>query len=177
MVQNIAIVGLYRPFAYDVAKKLATELDMHFFDCLELFEFDNIPRNLTVMLREFGESYYRKKEVGMLKYVSEFNETVINLESGMCKKLENFSSIKSNCLLIYLHQPASQVEKKLNKQKYNSSEEKNFFLLGADKINKRIELFKKNSDIVVNCSRASSSKVCYKVLDAIRAFYKVEKNN
>ena len=57
MVQNIAIVGLNRSQAYEVGKLLAEELDMHFFDCLELFEFDNIPRTFPMMLEEFGEKY------------------------------------------------------------------------------------------------------------------------
>ena len=101
MVQNIAIVGLNRTKVYEVAKLLAEQLDMHFFDSLELFEFDNIPRNLSQMLEEYGEEYYRKKEKGMIGYVSGFTNCVINLESGMAESVVNFNQIKETSILIY----------------------------------------------------------------------------
>ena len=62
MIQNIAIIGLNRDVSYEVAKQLATELDMFFFDALELFEFDNMPKTFSSLLSDFGEKYYRRKE-------------------------------------------------------------------------------------------------------------------
>lgn len=170
MIENIAVVGLCREQAYEVGKMLAVELDMHFFDCIELFEFDNVPRNLTIMLRDLGEKYYRQKEKGMLKYVSGFNETVINLEAGMCSK-ENFKTIKSNCLLVYLHSPLSVVRKRLAKAKYRSKEEKKFFCISDEKIEKRIMKYKANADIIVQATHGSALKLSSEVLRKIKAFY------
>lgn len=171
MVQNIAIVGLYRKLAYDVAKELAAVLDMHFFDCVELFEFDNIPRDFSTMLREFGEKHYRQKERGMLEYVSGFEETIINLESGMSALKENFKTVKKNCLLIYLHQPLGMVTKRLEKQKYKSSEEQKFFCISREKAEKRIKSLKENCNIMVNASHGSAEKIAQNVMTAMRQFY------
>ena len=173
MVQNIAIVGLNRSQSYEVGKQLAEELDMHFFDCLELFEFDNIPRTFNVMLKEFGEQYYRQKEKGMLKYVSGFNECVINLEGGFSEKQINFETIKENCLLIYLHVPASVVKKKNEKTKYKAEQEKQFFDVSVEKINARIKALKDNADIVVPASQGSSLKICSEILRKIKEYYNV----
>ncbi len=173
MVNNIAVVGLERDRAYEVTKVLSTMLDMHFFDCIELFEFDNIPRSLATMLSEYGEKYYRETEKGMLKYASGFEETIINLESGMACK-ENFATIKKNCLLVYLHSPASKVEKYLSKKKYPSKEEKKFFDVPLEKIKKRIEAYKQNADIMVKASSGSALKIASEVLRKIKEFYKVE---
>ena len=170
MVQNIAIVGLDRALSYEVGKLLAVELEMHFFDCIELFAFDNAPRTFSVMLAEFGEKHYRTKEKGMLRYVSGFNETVINLESGMASR-ENFKTIKSNSLLIYLHIPAGQVKKKLNKLKNLSKEERKFFNISPEKIEKRIAAYKKNADIIVPAVRGSALKISSDVLRQIKAYY------
>lgn len=170
MVQNIAVVGLVREQAYEVSKLLAEELEMHFFDCIELFEFDNAPRNLTIMLRELGEKYYRKKEKGALKYASEFVNTVINLEAGMACR-ENFKTIKENCLFIYLHVPQGQVKKKLSGGKYRSIEEKKFFDVPPSKIKERIEKYKKNADIIIPASKGSALKISSEALRKIRAFY------
>ena len=40
MVQNIAIIGLDRDVAYEVSKMVANQLEMHFLDTIDLFEFD-----------------------------------------------------------------------------------------------------------------------------------------
>ena len=115
MVQNIAIIGLNRELAYEVSKQLAEELYMHFFDCLQLFEFDNIPRTFPELLEQFGEQYYRKKEKSLTEYASGFNECVINFESGVCENIKNLETIKSNCLLVYLHVTPSKIKKILEK--------------------------------------------------------------
>lgn len=173
MVQNIAIVGLNRKQSYEIAKLLAEELDMHFFDCLELFEFDNIPRSFPTMLKAYGEKYYRKKEKGMLKYVAGFCETVIHLESGMAELKTNIKAVKENCLLIYLHVPASKVKCKLDREKYDTKEEKKFFNIPPARIDERIENLKKGADIVILASSGSALKLTSEILRQIKAYYQV----
>ena len=173
MVQNIAIVGMNRAKAYEVAKLLAEELDMHFFDCLELFEFDNIPRSFPEMLKTYGEKYYRKKEKGMLKYVAGFNECVIHLESGMCEKEENFKTIKSNCLLVYIHKPTCKITKELSKIKYKTKEEKKFFGISDEKIHDRIKAYKHNADVIVPI-QGSALKIVSEILRKIKGYYNVQ---
>lgn len=170
MVENIAIVGLNRSQAYEVGKMLATQLEMQFLDCVELFEFDYAPRTLTDMLKEYGQRYYREKEKGTLKYAAGFTETVINLESGMAKK-ENFATIKKNCLLIYLHNPATQVVKNNARQTYRSPEEKRFFNVPYETIKRRIEQYKHNADITINASGCSALKITSEALRRIKAYY------
>ena len=173
MVQNIAIVGLNRSQAYEVGKLLAEELDMHFFDCLELFEFDNIPRTFSEMLEGFGEKYYRKKEKGMVKYASGFNECVINFEGGIAENASNFDTIKDNCLLIYLHQSASYVKKKLDKVKYKSKHEEKFYNISIERISERIKELKAKADIVVPAMQGSPLKITSEILRKIKAYYNV----
>lgn len=173
MVNNIAVVGLERDRAYEVTKVLSTMLDMHFFDCIELFEFDNIPRSFATMLCEYGEKYYRQTEKGMLKYAAGFEETIINLESGMAMTKENFKTIKKNCLLIYLHIPAATVKKRISKKKYLSKEEKKFFDIPIEKVHKRIEALKENADIQVKAASGSALKIASETLRQIKEYYKV----
>ena len=174
MVQNIAIVGLNRSQAYEVGKLLAEELDMHFFDCLELFEFDNIPRTFPMMLEEFGEKYYRQKEKGMLKYAAGFNECIINLECGVAESKSKLETVKSNCLLIYLHAPASKIKKKIEKVKYATKYEKKFFDVSLEKVNARIKALKEEADIVVPAIQGSALKLCSEILRKIKAYYNVQ---
>ena len=170
MIQNIAVVSLNREKSYEVAKLLAKELDMLFFDSLELFEFDNVPRDLSQMLEEYGESHFRKKEKGMIGYVSEFTNCIIHLESGMAETEENLKKIKETSMLIYIHEPASKINKKLEKKAYKTEQEKLFFNVGIDRIKKRISALKKNADIMVN-EEGSELKISSQILRKIKEFY------
>ena len=62
MISNIVVLGMNRGITRQVAEMLSEQLQMHFVDTLELFEFDNIPRSLSDILKEQGEAYFRKKE-------------------------------------------------------------------------------------------------------------------
>ncbi len=170
MVENVAIVALDRKFAYDVSKQLAKVLDMNFLDCLELFEFDNIPRSLATMLKDYGEKYYRKEEKGTIKYASGFCNTVINLESGMACK-ENFNVVKQNCLLVYLHIAKGELKKRFSKLKFFTEEEEKFFVLTDAKIERRIKALKENANIVINVGHDSALKVCSDVVREMRLYF------
>jgi len=171
MVQNIAIVGLNRSQAYETAKLLAEELDMHFFDALELFEFDNIPRTFQVLLEEYGEKYYRKKEKGIIGYSSEFSECVLNFEGGVAELKTNIKEIKKNSLLIYLDVNKESLKKTLDNIKYNSLEEKKFYNISLSKIQKRIDNLQACADIVVDANIGSQLKIVSKILRAIKEYY------
>ncbi len=173
MVENIAIVGLNREQSYEVAKQVATQLDMYFFDSLELFEFDNIPRTLSQMLEEYGEAYFRKKEKSILKYACNFSETVIHLESGMANDMNNFKTVKSNCLLIYIHQSSTKIKAQITKTQYKTKELRKMFDITKVQIDKRIERLKKEADIVVDASRGSDMKIASDILRSIKNYYNV----
>lgn len=171
MVQNIALVGLNRKKAYEVAKMLASELDMFFFDALELFEFDNIPRTFPVMLSEFGEEYYRKKEKGIIGYASEFKNCVINLESGFSEKIENFEKIKTTSLLVYLAEATNIVKEELDKQSFETEEENKFFKVSEETLKQRALSLETNADIIVNASVGSSLKIVSETIRMIKNYY------
>ena len=171
MVQNIAIVGLNRKKTYEVAKTLASELDMFFFDALELFEFDNIPRTFPIMLKEFGEDYYRRKEKGIIGYASEFSNCVINLESGFSEKEESFNVLKENCLLVYLAEATNIVKEELEKQTFETEEEQKFFLVNEDVLKQRALRLETNADIIVNASEVSSLKIVSDTIRMIKNYY------
>lgn len=173
MVENIAIIGLDREQSYETAKLLASELDMHFLDTIELFEFDNIPRTLSDMIKEYGLLYFRKKEKGALKYASEFSQTIIHCESGMAMRKANFSSLKENCLIIYLHNSASVIERKLKAKKYKTTEEAKLFKIGIGQIKNRITNLKNNSDIIIDAKNKSTLKLASESLRKIKEFYGV----
>ena len=171
MVQNIAIVGLNRDKAYEVAKTLAGELDMFFFDALELFEFDNMPRTLSIILKEYGEEFYRRKEKGIISYASGFSNCVINLESGFSENQDNFEIIKENCLLVYLAEATNIVQEEIEKKNYQTKEESKFFVVQEQILKERAEELEKNADVIVNASNGSALKIASETIRMIKNYY------
>ena len=171
MVQNIAIIGLDRNMAYDVSKTLAGELDMFFFDALELFEFDNIPKTFSSMLKEYGVEYYRGKEKSIIGYSSEFNNCVINLEGGMAENENNFKKLKETCLIVYLAVAPNIVKEKIEKVIYKTPEEEEFFNVDYETLKRRAEALEKNSDVIVNASEGSQLKIVSEIIRAMKNYY------
>ena len=171
MVQNIAIVGLNRAKSYEVAKMLADELDMFFFDALELFEFDNMPRTFSQMLKEFGVDFYRRKEKGIIGYASEFNNCVINLEGGMAENEANFKNIKETSIVVYLAEAVNIVFEDLKNQSFENEEEKQFFLVEEEILKNRANKLTNNADIIVNASEGSSLKITSEVVRMLKNYY------
>lgn len=171
MINNIVILSINRQVSRQVAEMLSEQLQMHFVDTIDLFEFDNIPRSLSDVLALNGERYFREKEKGQCKYVSGFDNTVIHAESGAVMKSANITSFKKNCLVIYLHYPLSNIKNVLKNKKYNSRELKKFFCISDKRLERRIELLKKFSDIVVAGMGKSALKLTSETLRAIDKYY------
>ena len=173
MVQNIAIISLDRGVSYEVAKLVANELEMHFIDTIDLFEFDNKPRTLSDMLKQFGIRYFRQKEKGTLKYVSGFSNSVINLESGMAGFKGNFDTVKENCLLIYLKHDKNNLLKKFKDKSYDTGTLKRFYCISESVLIKRDMKLTNNADIVIKVNNQSPLKIASEVIRNIKSFYGV----
>jgi shikimate kinase len=171
MVSNIVILSLNRQVSRQVAEMLSEQLEMHMVDTIDLFEFDNIPRSLSDVLALNGERYFREKEKGQCKYVSEFRNTVIHAESGAVLKNDNIKTFKKNCLVVYLHYSLSNMKNVLKNKSYKTKELKKFFGISEKRIQRRIELLKKNSDIIVAGTGKSALKLTSETLRAINNHY------
>ena len=171
MVSNIVIVGINRVQSRQVAEIIAEQLGMHFLDTIELFEFDNIPRNLTDILREQGEAYFRKKEKSLSGYASEFENTVIHVESGCILEGVNIKKLKQNAVIVYLSSASSRLKNELANAEYENELLKKFYNISLTKINQRVNLWKENANIVVKTGKVSALKVAADVIRAIESYY------
>ena len=174
MVQNIAIIGLDRDIAYEVSKMVASELEMHFLDTIDLFEFDNKPRTLSDMLSEFGIRYFRQKEKGTIKYVTGFTNSVINIESGAAEFRGNFKELKTNCLVIYLRQDVREFLQAMNKKQFKDEILKEFYYASPSAIQRRDNNLLTDAHIVIDIYDQSSFKISSEVIRKIKSHYGVD---
>ncbi|MBQ7466560.1 MAG: hypothetical protein IJS74_00650 [Clostridia bacterium] len=173
MVQNIAIIGLDRDVAYEVSKMVANQLEMHFLDTIDLFEFDNKPRTLSEMLSQFGIRYFRQKEKGTIKYVTGFTNSVINIESGAAEFGGNLKELKTNCLVIYLRQDIRDFLQTMNKKEFKDEILKAFYYASPNAIQRRDNHLLTDADIVIDIYDQSVLKIASEVLRKIKSFYGV----
>ncbi|MBQ9790135.1 MAG: hypothetical protein IJW24_00885 [Clostridia bacterium] len=171
MVSNIVIVGINRKMSRSVAEMVAEQLGMHFLDTIELFEFDNIPRNLSTILKEQGEAYFRKKEKSLSGYVGEFENTVIHAESGSVLEESNVEKLKQNAVVVYLHAPISKTKAEIHSADYQDGHLKKFFDVSLEKVRNRANLWKIKADIVVETKSGSALKVSADAIRAIEAYF------
>lgn len=171
MINNIVIVGINRKVSRQVGEILTEQLGMHLLDTIELFEFDNIPRTFEDILKEQGVSYYRKKEQGIIGYASEFENTVIHIESGAVNKKANLHRLKEFALVVYLHIPAGKIKDYLNNQEYVSKELKKFFNISLDSVSARIEKLKKQCNIKINAYGKSPLRLSSEIIRAMNEYF------
>jgi len=173
MVENIAIMGLDRKLAYDVAKLLSSELEMNFLDTVELFEFDNAPRTQSSMIAEFGLKLYRKKFRSTVKYASFFANTLINVDNAMAFSKDIFKIIKNNCLFIYLEESTRKVLEKLGKEDFKTKHLKRLYNLSEAQLERKVTRMKEAADIIVMVEDSSELKICADIIRQIKEFYHV----
>lgn len=172
MISNIVILGINRNVSKQVAEILSEQLQMHYLDTIELFEFDNIPRTFADILAQKGERYFRKKEKGLNNYVAGFDNTVIHAESGSVIKKKTIDELKTNCIIVYLHFPLSNVRNYLKNQKYKTPELKRFFCINEKRLKRRIDLLKQRCNIKINAQGKSPLRLTSEILRSFEEYFK-----
>ncbi len=171
MITNIVIASIDRKASREVSEIVAEQLGMHVLDTIELFEFDNIPRSLGQILEEQGEKYFRKKEKSLSGYVSEFENTVISVDSGCVLEPDNIEKLKTSAIIVYLGKPQQALKSALKNENYANKYLKKFYDISLEKIKNRVNLWKSCSDIVINTNNKSSLKVGAEVIRSIEEYF------
>lgn len=171
MKRNIAIVCLDKSVASSTAKLLADQLNMRYFDMRQLFEFDHKPHTFKDIITNYGISYYRQKELSIMKYASDFENVVLNLDFDVSYKKGTLQSLSNDYLIIFLHISPARATSILAKEDYSCYKEKTMFVMPKEKLQTRIENIRVQADIEVNVSTSSLPKVCKDVMRAINKFY------
>ena len=171
MKKNIAIICLDKAMARSTAQLLADQLTMRFFDMRELFEFDHKPHSFKDMLGDYGITYYRQKELGILKYASDFENIVFNIDSDVLYKKDTLKNLAENFLIIYMHINPALALKIVNKEEYCCYKEKSMYALTKDKLTTRIENVRSQADIEVNVSSSTYFKASSDIMRAIQKYY------
>lgn len=105
-VKNILIVSLNDNFSKKVASFLAEELDMLSADCHELIVYDLI--NPKEVLEKCGIEYFKKREKGVLKSCSQYENATISINFDLYYEYKN---LFDKSLIFYINLPYEKLTK------------------------------------------------------------------
>lgn len=175
MKQNLLVVS----YDYDVSKRLAHRLadsfSMRVLDAIELFEFDHIPFSFEEILKKNGPAYVSKKMRSILKMELDFDDAVFvanNDFADTCADL--FYKIKLSNFVILLKKDIDLELKELNSKQFNIPEQKEFYVLSKETLEKREETLEHGcADIVIDIKNLNDDEIVENIIDKIKNYYSV----
>lgn len=99
MKNSILIVGFLKQFNREICVKLSDDLNMFYADVSDLiaYELSNGDEMITIC----GQEYYDKQEIKTIKHISNFDNTIININFDNFYNHDNYKNFKNNCVIIY----------------------------------------------------------------------------
>jgi len=170
---NLIIACQDRRFGEQVAKKLAHVFDMYFLDSTALYEFDIQPYTLGYVLKKHGMEYFREQQMGTMKYVSTFSNTVITVEPGALLYQKNIDILTKDGLIVYIKLNEDKLYKRLVNSDYNSKEDYNFYCLNKRELIARDEVLCAISEVVVDSTYLTEDACVEAVILEIEKYYGV----
>lgn len=171
---NIIIVCIDTLYGEKVAKGLSHDFDMYFLDSTALYEFDIQPYTLSYVLKKFGTEYFREQQMGTMKYVSTFSNTVITVDSGALLYQKNIDTLTKDGLIVYLKHSEDKLYKRLINYDYSSKENYNFYCLNKREIISRDEVLCQVAEVVVDATYLSEAECVKEVILEIQKYYGVK---
>lgn len=168
MKTNITIVCFVNSFEKKVAKALADDLELYYVDVNDFMEFNLI--NSSEVLTTCGADYLTKIERKTVKTVSEFENTVITLDTNMLFDKENIKSLKETSIMVYIQVINKAFE---NEIKNAATEDKAHLEVQGLVFEEREKQLLTACDIVVPSNNLNEKSTIKKVVKAINAYYTV----
>ena len=107
-MRNIVLVGFMGTGKTAAGRKLAKILDMRYVNTDDLIETKE-GRAINEIFAKDGEGYFRKVERGIIKEVSDSENSVIATGGGVVLNSENIENLKKNGILICLNSTAEEI--------------------------------------------------------------------
>lgn len=175
MKQNIMIISYDYNLSKVVAKELAGVFSMRFFDQMELFSFDNMPRTLDEILETMKIDYIYKKLKNIIKGELDYTDAVFVADISLADNCyELFHQIKLNNFVIMLKKDIDAEIVDLSLNDYDSKAEKIFFSTTKNQLEKRENYIAENlADIIIDTSGQSKNTITQNIVDKIKNYYSV----
>lgn len=164
--KNIVFIGMMGCSKTTTGRDLAKLCNRPFYDSDDEYEkYFNITIHDTFKI--FGEPEFRNRESKIIKGFSNFSGAVISLGGGAVLRDENLKLLKENGIIVFLHTKSEVIADRLKKGKPRPLLKEISIQSINDIYDKRINLYKKYADIVVDNSDDTPQETANKIVSLI----------
>ncbi len=162
---NLCIIGLSKQFVDDICKQLSDRLEMYYANVEQIMEFELM--DLHKVEEICGKEYLLKEEISIIKRVSSYENTLLNVEYSHLNNESSLLAIRENCLLIYLRLTSARFDKEQSRENVSENVRK----INKDVMEDRDFICKNISDVTINCGNHSDSDLIDKIIEQIVEYY------
>ncbi len=167
---KITLIGFMGSGKTTTGKKLAEKLNVPFIDIDKEIE-KNLSLSIPEIFKEFGETFFRKKEIETFKTITtNFNSAVISSGGGMPAFGNNMKILKENSVTIYLQ---TDFETLWNRIKNDPN--RPLVKLGRDSVKKLFEKrkpFYEMADIIVDTTGKTPAEITETIEKKLKEIHK-----
>jgi len=143
-MKNIVLIGMPACGKSTIGYWLSKKIGYPLLDTDKYLE-EKENRIISDIFSNEGEEYFRNLETKYLKELSEKEGLIISTGGGAVKKKENIDILKKNGIVIFLNREINDISKENHKHRPLLQDINNIQKL----YDKRIDLYKKYSDIII----------------------------
>ncbi len=158
---NICVVGLTKIFTDNICKELSSKLDMFYANVSELLEYELMDANK--MEEICGKEYLVREELGVIKRVCSFNDTLINIDYINLNNETALKLVKDSSVLIYLRLSKERYKEELLREEQSFNQR----LIASDLFEDRDFVCTSIADAVVECGDLDTPDILIKISEKL----------
>jgi shikimate kinase len=149
-MKNIVLIGMMGSGKSSVGKQLSEKLDRPFIDTDEIIE-KREERTITEIFELYGENYFRKLEMEIVKEVAEYDNHIISTGGGIVVNPDNVSRLKMTGQIFYLKNDIDELAERLSSNTENRPllEDNNLHRKLKQILSKRETLYLQSADEII----------------------------
>lgn len=170
MKNNLTIICYDNALSRRIAKALAEQYDMRYFDMYDMFGFDNAPYSFSEVLKMNGKDYVNKEMRSILKSEFSFSNTILIVDTKILYENQDlFGKISENNLVIFLKSDFKIEFAQREQVVFKSDEEKEYFSLPIDILAETEQKIEQNlADIKISIDNLNYNQIKDKILETLR---------
>lgn len=158
---NICIVGLTKIFTDNICKELSSKLDMFYANVSELLEYELM--DADKMEEICGREYLVREELGVIKRVCSFNDTLINIDYINLNNETALKLVKDSSVLIYLRLSKERYKEELLREEQSFNQR----LIASDLFEDRDLVCSSIADAIVECEDLDTPDILIRISEKL----------
>ncbi|HLC36599.1 MAG TPA: 3-dehydroquinate synthase [archaeon] len=174
---NIVLIGLRGSGKSFVGIELAKKLNKNFFDSDELIE-KKLNKKISEIFKDYGESFFRKKEADLINFLSKKKNAVISCGGGVVLNESNMKALQKNGVIFFLSVDPKKAWKRIKKDlnrpqltKFNAEKDL------EETLRKRKRLYNKYSDFFIDVNSSNLKRKAIQIKELFLAVKGLKKFN